>query len=68
MNETKVKRARYLELADELRIGHSLRADCGVDTRDPQRAEGPLLELAVCVGKLQALFDRIFRNGPNVSP
>ena len=43
-------------------------ADCGVDTRDPQRAEGPLLELAVCIGKLQALFDRIFRNGSNVSP
>ena len=43
-------------------------ADGGVDTRDPQRTECPLLEGAVCIGIAQTLLDRIFRNGPNVSP
>ena len=57
-----------VEFADELRIGHSLRADGGVDTRDPQRTERPLLESAVRIGELQTLLDRIFRNGPYVSP
>ena len=57
-----------VDFADKLRIGHSLRADCGVDTRDPQRTERPLLELTVCIGIAQTLLDRIFRNGPNVSP
>ena len=57
-----------VEFADKLRIGHSLRADCGVDTRDPQRTERPLLELTVCISIAQTFFDRVFRNGPNVSP
>ena len=57
-----------VEFADEMRLGHSLGADCGVDTRDPQRTECPLLELAVRIGELQAFLDRVFRNGPYVSP
>ena len=57
-----------VEFADELRIGHPVGADTGVDTGDPQRTERPLLELAVRIGELQPLFDRVFRNGPYVSP
>ena len=57
-----------VDFADKLRIGHSLCADCGVDTRDPQRTECPLLELTVCISIAQTFFDRVFRNGPNVSP
>ena len=57
-----------VDFADELRIGHPVGADGGVDTRDPQRTECPLLEGAVCIGIAQTLLDRIFRNGPNVSP
>lgn len=57
-----------IDFADKLRIGHSLCADCGVDTRDPQRTECPLLELTVCISIAQTFFDRVFRNGPNVSP
>lgn len=57
-----------VDFADELRIGHPVGADGGVDTRDPQRTERPLLELTVCISIAQTFFDRVFRNGPNVSP
>src|SRR5699024_8248342 len=57
-----------VEFPDEFRVGHSLHADGGVDARDPQAAERPLLELAVCIGIRQTLFDRVFGDGPYISP
>ena len=57
-----------VEFTDELRISHSMCADCGVDTRDPQRAECSLLEFAVSISELQTLLDSVFGYCPNVSP
>ena len=44
---------------DELAIGQSLGADRGVDSLDPQSAEAPLLHLAVAIGVLAGLLDRL---------
>src|SRR5207253_9137548 len=44
---------------DELRIGQPLGADRGIDPLDPQRAERALLHLAVAVGILPGLLDRL---------
>ena len=57
-----------VEFADELRIGQTVSADTGIDTGDPQRTESPLLELAVCISILQTLLDRVFGDGPYISP
>ena len=57
-----------VDFADELLIGHPVCANRGVDTRYPQRTERPLFDLAVCIGILQTLFDRVFGNGPYISP
>ena len=57
-----------VDFTDKFGIRHSLGADCGVDTGNPQRTECTLFELAVCIGKLQTLLDGVFRYRPNVSP
>src|SRR5262249_10190309 len=51
--------SRELQRVDELAVGQSFGADRGVDTLDPQSAEVPLLHLAVAVGILPGLFDRL---------
>ena len=43
----------------ELRIGEAFGAHCRVDPLDPQRAEIALLNLAVAIGVLAGLFDRL---------
>src|SRR5439155_9208244 len=48
-----------VQRVDELAIGQSFRADRGVDALDPQSAEAPLLHLAVAVGILPGLLDRL---------
>src|SRR5690606_4940629 len=51
---------------DELRIGQALGAHRGVDPLDPQRAEVPLLNLAVAVGVLPGLLDRLASDADGV--
>src|SRR6185295_16591377 len=51
--------AGELECVDELAVGHAFGADCGVDALDPQSAEAALLRLAVAVGILPGLLDRL---------
>src|SRR5690349_24588759 len=51
--------ARQLHAVHELRVGEPFGADRGVDPLDPQRAEAALLHLAVAVGVLPGLLDRL---------
>src|SRR6187551_2273885 len=48
-----------LGAVDELRIGQAFGADRGIDPLDPQRAEAALLHLAVAIGVLAGLLDRL---------
>src|SRR5690606_36668383 len=48
-----------LGAVDELRIGHAFGANRGVDPLHPQRAEAALIHLAVAVGVLPGLLDRL---------
>src|SRR4029079_16865654 len=50
---------RELQRVDELAVSQALGADRGVDALDPQSAEAPLLHLAVAVGVLAGLLDRL---------
>src|SRR6185369_15643090 len=50
---------RELQRMDELAVGQPFRADRGVDALDPESAEAPLLHLAVAVGILPGLLDRL---------
>src|SRR5207237_7023594 len=51
--------AGEVQRVDELAVGQPLGADRGVDALDPQSAEAPLLHLAVAVGILPGLLDRL---------
>src|SRR5206468_12805446 len=51
--------AGKVQRVDELAVGEALGADRGVDPLDPQGAEAALLHLAVAVGILPGLFDRL---------
>src|SRR4051794_19671349 len=51
--------AGEVQRVDELTVGQPFRADCGVDALDPQSAEAALLHLAVAVGILPGLLDRL---------
>src|SRR5579859_3201326 len=46
------------QAVDKHAVGHAERADGGVETLNPQRAEGALLALAIVEGVLAGLFDR----------
>src|SRR6185437_458866 len=48
-----------VQRVDELAVGQPFRADRGVDALDPEGAEAPLLHLAVAVGVLASLLDRL---------
>src|SRR5690348_6183167 len=48
-----------LQRVDELAVGHAFGADRRVDPLDPQGAEAPLLHLAVAIGVLPGLLDRL---------
>src|SRR6267378_3961306 len=50
--------ARLGEAVDKDAVGHAERPHRGVETLDPQRAEGALLALAVAEGVLPGLLDR----------
>src|ERR1700687_5396833 len=49
--------ARLGKAVDKDAVGHAERAHRGIETLDPQRAEGALLALAVAEGVLPGLFD-----------
>src|SRR5260221_2102260 len=51
--------AGEVQRVDELAVGEALGADRGVDPLDPQSAEAALLHLAVAVGILPSLLDRL---------
>src|SRR5690606_7710209 len=51
--------AGELHAVHELRVGQALCANRRIDALDPQRAEVPLLNLAVAVGILPGLLDRL---------
>src|SRR5207253_7491392 len=51
--------AGEVQRVDELAVGQPLGADGGVDALNPQSAEAPLLHLAVAVGVLPGLLDRL---------
>src|SRR5436305_2241178 len=51
--------AGEVQRVDELAVGQPLGADRGVDALDPQSAEAALLHLAVAVGVLPGLLDRL---------
>src|SRR5439155_23678850 len=51
--------AGEVQRVDELAIGQPFRADRGVDALDPQSPEAPLFHLAVAVGMLPGLLDRL---------
>src|SRR6185312_17344645 len=51
--------AGKVQRVDELTVGQPFGADRGVDSLDPQGAEAPLLHLAVAVGILPGLLDRL---------
>src|SRR4051794_558944 len=51
--------AGEVQRVDELAVGQPLGANRGVDALDPQSAEAPLLHLAVAVGVLAGLLDRL---------
>src|SRR5437667_2388554 len=50
--------ARLRQAVDKDAVGHAERAHSGVQTLDPERAEGALLALAVAEGILAGLLDR----------
>src|SRR5207253_8696782 len=50
--------ARLRQAVDKDAVGHAERAHSGVQTLDPERAEGALLALAVAEGILASLLDR----------
>src|SRR5690606_23572696 len=51
--------AGALQPVHELRIGEALGADAGIDALDPQAAKAALLHLAVAIGILAGLLDRL---------
>src|SRR5437868_5499452 len=51
--------AGEVQRVDELAVGQPLGADRGVDALDPQSAEAALLHLAVAIGILPGLLDRL---------
>src|SRR6185312_2620388 len=51
--------AGEVQRVDELAVGQPFGADRGVDSLDPQGAEAALLHLAVAVGVLPGLLDRL---------
>src|SRR4030095_16463549 len=51
--------AGELEAVHELAVGQAFGADRGVDALDPQGAEAALLHLAVAIGILPGLLDRL---------
>src|SRR4051812_22106029 len=53
------RNAGEIQRVDELAVGQSFRANGGVDALDPQSSEAPLLNLAVAVGVLPCLLDRL---------
>src|SRR4029079_3489998 len=55
------------ERVDELRIIQPERPHCGVDALNPERAERPLLVLAVAVGVLHRLFHRLLGDADGVA-
>src|SRR5512139_4086054 len=55
-----------LGAVDELRVGQPFGAHRGVDPLDPQRAEAALLHLAVAVGVLARLLDRLASDADGV--
>src|SRR5215212_3649566 len=54
------------ETVDKSRIGQAVLAHRRVEPLDPERAEGALLVLAVAVGVLQALLDRLLGDADRV--
>src|SRR5262249_45423873 len=52
--------AGLVEAVDKSTVGHAVLAHGGIDALDPQRAEGALFALAVAIGVLHRLFDRLF--------
>ena len=54
-----VEKAGQLQAVHELAVGQAFGAHRGVDPLDPQRAEAALLHLAVAVGVLAGLLDRL---------
>src|SRR3546814_9665 len=55
-----------LHAVHELRIGQAFGANRGVDALDPQGAERTLLNLAVAIGILAGLFDRLLGDADRV--
>jgi hypothetical protein len=51
--------AGLAETVDQAAIGQAVLSRGGVDTLDPQRAEIALADLAVAIGILQRLLDRL---------
>src|SRR5450631_1079334 len=58
--------ARLGKAVDKDAVGHAERTHRGIETLDPQRAEGALLALAVAEGVLRGLLDRGFRSADGV--
>src|SRR5688572_7275682 len=59
---------RALEARHEARVGHAELSHCGVDARDPQRADDALLLPAVAVGVLPCLHHRLLGYAVDILP
>ena len=55
-----------LQPVDQPAIGEAILARRGVDALDPQRAEGALLHLAVAIGVLAGLLDRLLGDADGI--
>src|SRR3546814_579262 len=58
--------AGQLQAMHELAVGQTFHADGGVDALDPERAEVPLLNLAVAISVLPRLLHRLFGDADRV--
>src|SRR5579864_43067 len=58
--------ARFRQAVDKSAVGQAERAHRGVETLDPQRAEGAFLALAVAEGVLPGLLDRLLGDADRV--
>lgn len=57
---------RFVHLAHELRVGHSVKSRPGIDPLDPEGTEGALLVSAVPVGVLKSFFDGVLGYRPDI--